>query len=88
MQHQLKNLAVNRTNPLIFDNKPATVQIKWKENSNVAVFLFRKVYIPTDLEMKDYIPTVRANEQTTYNLYGVVSHYGSQISGHYTAICK
>ena len=46
------------------------------------------VTYPTDnLDIKEYIVGPE-KDKAIYDLYGVIEHYGSLNSGHYTAICK
>ena len=46
------------------------------------------VSYPTDnLDIKEYIVGPE-KDKAIYDLYGVIEHYGSLNSGHYTAICK
>ncbi len=46
------------------------------------------VAYPTDnLDIKEYIVGPE-KDKAIYDLYGVIEHYGSLNSGHYTAICK
>ncbi|KAF0298445.1 Ubiquitin carboxyl-terminal hydrolase 8 [Amphibalanus amphitrite] len=55
----------------------------WKKNQSSVLFPLK------NLDMSPHLATEDAHQQHhRYHLYGVVNHYGSMDSGHYTAFCR
>ena len=47
---------------------------------------FEKIGVPISFPISDL--HLRTATEETYDLYGVVNHYGSLSAGHYTALCR
>ncbi|XP_043192568.1 ubiquitin carboxyl-terminal hydrolase 8-like [Amphibalanus amphitrite] len=55
----------------------------WKKNQSSVLFPLK------NLDMSPHLATKDAHQQHhRYHLYGVVNHFGSMDSGHYTAFCR
>ncbi|KAF0314545.1 Ubiquitin carboxyl-terminal hydrolase 8 [Amphibalanus amphitrite] len=55
----------------------------WKKNQSSVLFPLKNLDVSPHLAIKD------AHQQHhRYHLYGVVNHFGSMDSGHYTAFCR
>lgn len=80
------------------EKSDADRRISWHMAPDVLVVLlkrfqfthagFEKIGVPITFPVSDLELRTKGSEQETYDLYGVVNHYGSLSSGHYTAMCR